>query len=99
MFEKELKYMIKYFANKERIDYYKRTFKLKTTKDVLVFDYGNGHFGSSGHIDRMSVRCNPKYMAIKDHETDNEQFYGWEWIASQVDMIIDGKGFEQMSLF
>lgn len=97
MFEEELKCMIKYFANKKRIEYYKKTFGFKTTKDTLIDDYGKGMFGCSGHIDGYSNSCNTHYLEITNREETKQ--YGWDYIANQVDLILYGEGYEQLSLF
>lgn len=100
IFEDELKQMINYFANKERIEYYKKTFGYKTTNQVLVKDYGEGHFGCSGHNKDLNIDTNPNYMVITDGKTNEGKKYSWDYIAKEVDKIIDGnKSPEQMSLF
>ena len=100
MFEDGLKEMINYFAKKERIDYYKKTFGYKSTKQVLVKDYGETNYGQSSFNKGWYCYCNNKYIFIADKNTKEEKEYSWGYIAEEVDKIIDGnKSPEQLSLF
>lgn len=91
--------MIDYFANKNRIEYYKNTFGFKTTKDVLIDDYGKTLYGCSGHIDGYSCACNAHYLAITNRETGETRNYGWDYISNKVDLLVYGTGIDQLSLF
>ena len=86
--------VIKEFGKKDRIEYYKKTFNIPKTRDVLITDYGEAMYGSFNS--NYQIQCCKHYVELTIRGCD-KMFIGWDWIAKVVDQ--SNEVYSQLSLW